>query len=99
MTTTEHYTAWITTDTSCLDQDNADITVLRDEQLGADGDPNGWSSTGDPVHYATTSINARTGDHDDIVAEAKALLAAAEWDVTGTWEAVPTGYTATVERD
>jgi hypothetical protein len=97
--TRTHFTAWLTTDTTCLDQGCADVTVLKDELHGEPDDPGAWSSTGDPLHYAVTTVNAADGDHDDALSEAKALLATAGWRVVGSWEAVPTGYTATVERD
>lgn len=34
--TREHYTAWLVTDTTCLDQPKCDVSVLQDELIGAD---------------------------------------------------------------
>lgn len=95
----EHFTAWITTDTSCLVGDNADVVVLRDELRGEPDDPDAWSSTGDPLFSSVTAIRADDGDNDEIIREARDLLESAGWELAdGNWEAVPTGYIATVTR-
>lgn len=99
----EHFTAWITTDPTCLEGDNADVVVLRDENTGDQLDRDGaetpvWSSTGDPLTHVVTSINVTTDDPWDgrLTAEAEDLLARAGWTVTGGWKSVSTGVTATV---
>jgi hypothetical protein len=94
----EHFTAWLTTDSTCLDQSNADVSVLRDELRGEPDDPDAWSSTGDPLFHAITAMDARDGDHDDAKREAEDLLTKKGWTLDGTWAPVPTGYVATVTR-
>jgi hypothetical protein len=93
-TTATHFTAWLTTTTSALDQDNADVVVLEDEEL-AEGE---WTSTGDPLFTAVTDVPAEDGDHGKAQREATDLLATAGWTTTGSWHAVDTGYVVTVER-
>lgn len=65
---TEHFTAWITTDTSALPNGNVDISVLADEITGYQGDDQTlvWESTGSPVFYAETDIDAQDGDQDGL---------------------------------
>jgi hypothetical protein len=104
MTTRRHFTAWMATGSSVLDQPNMDVTIIEDALTGADGDdPRAWSSgvPGDAPHpfYAMTEINAREGDAEDGIKAAEALMAAAGWRVVSKWEATPDAYTATVERD
>ncbi|HEU4673175.1 MAG TPA: hypothetical protein VFS32_09775 [Candidatus Limnocylindrales bacterium] len=84
------FVAWLTTDPTCLDQDNADVVVLRDEKDVAPGEAN------EPLFSAVTSVDAADGDHGDAIREAESLLADAGWRVTGDWEPVPTGYIAAV---
>lgn len=92
----EHYTAWVTTDRSALENDYCDVTVLADEEIGErDGRPV-WSSTGNPLFYAETTVHV--DDDADSQDQAKELLKAAGWRVVGDWEGVTTGYIATVER-
>lgn len=98
------FTAWLTIIPSDLDTapDGAaysDVTVLADEADGhlADGRLV-RRSVGDPVFHAVTTQDARTGDDSMAITEAEAALRAAGWTLTGTWEAVPTGCTVTVER-
>lgn len=86
------FVAWLTTDPTCLDQDNADVVVLRDEKDVAPGETN------EPLFSAVTSVPAKDGDHDDAIREAESLLADAGWRVTGDWEPVPTGCFAAVTR-
>lgn len=99
MTTSEHFTAWLTTDSSCLDQGCADVVVLRDELQGEPDDRNAWTSTGDPLMHAVTTVDAKDGDAVDAIREAGELLEAHGWERDGDWEAVPTGYIATVARN
>jgi prevent-host-death family protein len=94
----EHFTAWITTDTSALDQACADVVVLADELQGEPDDPNPWSSTGEPLFSAATTVDAAEGDIEDAMREAEELLAAAGWTKASQWESVPTGCIVTVER-
>lgn len=101
--TTTHFTAWLTTDRSCLAGDTCDVVVLPDDAISYDVDDDGnetpiWSSTGDPILTVVTAVNAEDGDMDDAVKEAEALLNEAGWRTTGEWEGVPTGYVITVER-
>ncbi len=98
---TEHFTAWITTDASALPHGNIDITVLADEITGYRGDDYDipvYESTGDPLFYAETDIDARDGDHDGLIGKAEKMLRDAGWCVAESWEGVDTGYVATVER-
>lgn len=97
-TMTEHFTAWLTTDPSCLDQACADVVVLRDELRGEADDPNAWASTDDERFSAVTTVDAKDGDQVDAMREAVELLEAAGWKLDGEWEAVPTGATVTVTR-
>ncbi|BFP50049.1 hypothetical protein KCMC57_64170 (plasmid) [Kitasatospora sp. CMC57] len=100
-----HFTAWLVDDRSCLDQDNCDVTVLADDITTViDYDGNGfevekpeYSSTGAPVFYGITGVDARDGNVDDAIREAEQMLDAAGWVVTGTWEAVGTSYVVEVE--
>lgn len=91
---TSHYTAWLTTASSALDTACADVVVLADEETS----PGQWTSTGDPLMQATTTVSARDGNPAEAIREAEQLLVAAGWRIVGNWDAVPTGYTVTVER-
>lgn len=100
-----HFTAWLVDDRSCLDQDNCDVTVLADDITTVIGyDRNGfeaekveYSSTGDPVFYGITGVDARGGDIDDAIREAEQMLDDAGWETAGTWEAVGTSYVVEVQ--
>jgi hypothetical protein len=94
----EHFTAWLTTDPSCLDQDYADVVVLADELRGEPNDPNAWASTGDPLFHDVTEVHARDGEYADAERDAKKRLEDAGWKPQGPWESVPTGATVTVVR-
>lgn len=94
---TEHFTAWLTTDPSCLDQACADVVVLADELRGEPDDPNAWASTTDQRFKAVTTVDAKDGDHKDAMREATDLLESAGWSLDGAWEANDTGYIVTVE--
>lgn len=94
-----HFTAWLTTDTTCLDQPNADVVVLRDQHSGDPDDKTPWTSTGEaPVFHGVTRVDAKDGDFDAAIREAEALLHEAGWRTRGGWETVPTGSIVTVER-
>lgn len=93
-----HFTAWITTDPSSLAGDNADVTVLADKVSGWTKGTIDWASEGEQVFAAVTGVDARDGDDGDSIREGEDLLEAAGWHLVGTWEAVGTGYIATVER-
>lgn len=100
----EHFTAWLTTDRSCLGASGkVDVTVLRDEFAGYETDSTGretdtvlWTSTGDALFNAETSVDAKDGDAADAEREAVDLLRKAGWEIDGKWEAVDTGCTVTV---
>lgn len=100
-----HFTAWLVNDRSCLDQDNCDITVLADDittviDYGPDGsevEKSEYSSTGAPVFYGITGVDARDGDIEDAIREAEEMLDDAGWSTTGNWEAVGTSYVVEVE--
>ena len=101
--TDTHFTAWLTNDPSCLTGPVCDVTVLQDEAVSYRAAEDGtetpvWGSTGDPLFQAVTTVEAKNGDHDDAISQAKDLLANAGWTVTGEWDAVGTGYIATVEH-
>jgi hypothetical protein len=96
-----HFTAWLVNDTSCLDQDCMDITVLQDVLIGGDPDDDGnWATdTGKPqAFYAVTTVNAQDGDAKDGVDQAELLMGQAGWRLTGQWGAVPNAYIATVKK-
>jgi Phd_YefM. len=86
----EHFTAWVTTDPTA-------VVVLADQNNGDDDTPR-WESTGDPLMHAVTTVDAHDGSPDDAMREAMELLTAHGWQVSGEWEAVPTGYVVAVER-
>ncbi|WP_395103882.1 hypothetical protein [Actinomadura sp. SCN-SB] len=94
---TEHCTAWLTTDPSCLEQECADVVVLVDELRGEADDSDAWASTTDLRFKAVTTIDARDGDREAAMCEAADLLEAAGWSLTGAWTAVDTGYVVAVE--
>lgn len=103
--TATHFTAWLTTDPTCLDGANSDVTVLADDIAGYKSDSNGfetdvpvWTSTGDPLTHAVTTVPAKGGDDGEAMREAADLLEARGWRTAGDWETVPTGYIVTVER-
>lgn len=83
------FTAWLTTDRSATATDTCDVVVLKDDST----DPENWEH-----YHGTTTVDARTGDHDDAIKQAEDLLDDAGWRTVGTWSAVPTGYVITVER-
>lgn len=83
------FTAWLTTDRSATATDACDVVVLKDDST----DPEDWEQ-----FHAITTVDARTGDHDDAIKQARDLLEDAGWHMVGKWNAVPTGYVITVER-
>lgn len=96
------FSAWITTDPTCLTTDYSDVSVLIDRITGYREDDNGnevpdWESTGPEVFSAVTATPA-TDDDKDAIDQAEDLLRDAGWQITSTWAAVPTGYVATVTR-
>lgn len=94
----QHFTAWITSDPSCLDQPNMDVVVLADILVGEPDDDNAWTSTSDQQFTAATSVPADGGDIQAAICEVADLLTDAGWEITGGWSDVPTGYIATVTR-
>ncbi|MGP4027297.1 type II toxin-antitoxin system Phd/YefM family antitoxin [Actinomadura sp. 3N407] len=95
----EHFTAWLAMDTGSLyEPPFADVSVLRDELRGEADDPDAWAATGDERFRATTTVDAETGDDEDAIREARALLEADGWRLSGDWKAFDGGYTVTVER-
>jgi hypothetical protein len=91
---TEHFTAWLTTERSCLDGDFMDVSVLRDEPFGEDG----WTSTTERVAYGVTMIKASDQLTEAGMAAAVETLELTGWRKAGEWEAVSTGYVVTAER-
>ncbi|MGP3636213.1 hypothetical protein ACTU45_23120 [Streptomyces sp. 24-1644] len=97
--TTTHFTAWLTTTSAALDQDNIDVTVLEDENIGGDGDEANWACQGGEALYTgVTNVPAEDADHGKAQSEAEDLLSEAGWNTVGTWDDVDTGYIITVER-
>jgi hypothetical protein len=103
---TEHYTAWITNDRSCLETDHCDVTVLADKATSYRQDDEGneipdWESTGPAVFSAVTTVTV-DADHAELIGQAEALLSEGGWHVVrngdSTWQGVPTGYIAEVTR-
>jgi len=100
-----HYTAWVTTDPSCLDGPFAVVVVLQDEIFGYRLDDNGdpdhnaplWESTGEQMFSATTGV-PHAADGDFILKNATGVLDNWNWTVTTEWQAVTTGYVATAVR-
>jgi len=100
-----HFTAWLVNDRTCLDQDNCDITVLGDDintviaydDCNQEIEQPEYSSTGDPVFYGITGVNAKDGDVNDAIREAEQMLDDAGWHTAGTWEAVGTSYVVEVQ--
>ena len=100
-----HYTAFVTTDPTCVDGDYCDLIILTDEILGYRSNENGedfdqpiWESSGPQVYSAVTAVRLDE-DHDNAIKDATSILNRAGWAVTGPWEAVATGYCATVARE
>ncbi|WP_329126143.1 hypothetical protein [Streptomyces sp. NBC_01353] len=98
--TTTHFTAWLTTTTSALDQDNIDIVILEDELIG---DPEAgdaaWACKGGIALFTgITNVPAEDGDHTKAKLEAEDLMRDAGWATVGAWDGVDTGYIVTVER-
>jgi hypothetical protein len=97
--TKKHFTAWLTNDTSALDQSCMDLTILADELIGTDPErEDGWASNGPQVFYAVTTVDATDGDIKDGIAEAEELMSAAGWETAGSWDATPNAYTVTVRK-
>ena len=101
-----HYTAFVTTDPTCLDGEYCDVVILTDEVMGwhnsTDGDGKTtskpiWESSGPQMYSAPTTVRTDE-DHDDAIKDAVGILATAGWHIVGQWEAIATGYCATVER-
>lgn len=104
--TDQHFTAWLTTDPGCLDQDHCDITVLQDAITGYNTAEDGtelpiWSTDimVNPQYYATTRTPAADDSHKQAQQQAAELLTSAGWALAGPWAATPTGYIATVTRN
>ena len=84
--------AWLTMDSTCLDQEYADVVVFRDEADVAPGETN------EPLFSALTTVDAADGDDEDAIREAEHLLEDAGWRMVGKWEPVTTGYIVDVTR-
>src|SRR5690348_13396099 len=102
--TVTHFTAWLVTDTSALDQPCMDVTVIEDQAISYKQDEEGnetpvWASQGDQKFYAVTTVDAHDGDAEDGIGEAESLMLAAGWKTVGEWEAVDNAYIVTVEYD
>lgn len=99
--TITHFTAWLVNDASALDTGCMDITILQDMLIGEDpADERNWScDAGKPTAFhAVTTVDAKDGDIDDAIAEARDLMEAAGWQIAGDWDAVDNAYIVTVER-
>lgn len=97
-TTTDHFTAWLSTSADVTDG-VCDVAVLADTVVNYKGENEPvWESTGDPLFTAPTTVDTEDGDHADAQRQAERLLADAGWTLAGRWEAVDTGYVVTVER-
>jgi len=99
-----HYTAWLALDTSVLEGDFCDVTVIEDIAISYREDEDGneqpvWASQGQVMFQAITTIDAEDGDASDAQEEARELMEADGWRIAGTWEASDTGYIVTVEYD
>lgn len=99
-TVTTHFTVWVCNDPSSLEGSNCDVEVKADKPLAYYDDEQriSWESTGDPLLRAVTSVDARDGDIDQALREAKGMLEEAGWEITGKWEALADAYVAEVER-
>jgi hypothetical protein len=78
-----------------------DITILQDLLLcGDDDDDRNWSTDiGKPqAFYAVTTVDAKDGDIDDAIVEARHLMESAGWRIAGDWDATDNAYIVTVER-
>lgn len=84
------FTAWITTDATCLSGDFADVVVLANDHNG--------SSTGDSLFSAETTMRHDADDNDGLFEEARVLLVNAGWSLDGEWRGVQTGYIVNVTR-
>lgn len=98
----ERYTAWITTDRTCLTDDLCDVIVLTDKIIGYREGEDGretpvWQST-DPQVFGGVTTVPTDGDHQEVISQAEALLDEAGWSRASDWEATATGYIATVTR-
>lgn len=105
--TDERYSAWITTDLTCLEGDLADVSVLTDEITGYRYDSDGneipvWAPTSaDPLlHFVTTVAVGPDTDpwSNGLAEEANDLLHQNGWRVLTDWETDATGAVADVER-
>lgn len=99
--TATHFTAWLVNDTSCLDQACMDITILEDQLIGGDPDrDDNWStdSSKPQAFHAVTTVDAEDGDFEQAEEEARDLMEAAGWRITGSWQSVDVGAIATVEK-
>lgn len=102
MTTQTHFTAWLVNDSSCLDQENCDLTVLQDTLISGDPESAGsWGtdSSKPQAFYGVTSVSAKDSDIDAALVEAEVMLRDAGWRTVGAWDVVPNAYTITVERE
>lgn len=100
-----HFTVWVTTDPSCLEGPYTDVTVIEDEIFGYRLDDNGdpdhtrplWESSGEWVFNAPTTIRYNA-DHDVMLKHALEVLDTNGWIRDTPWQAVNSGYVATVIR-
>lgn len=102
----QHFTAWISVTSNVLSNEFCDVEVLEDEVHGYRLDSEGneipqWSSNGTgPVYSALLGVRHDEEDiYDRAIEEVEDKLDKAGWSVEGDWEAVDTGWTATVERN
>jgi hypothetical protein len=90
-----HFTAWLVTDPALLDQGCMDVVILEDVDVEDDGR---WvtDSSKEPVFYAVTTVDARSGIVADAVKEANALMREAGWHTAGDWSAADSAQIVTV---
>ena len=98
----EHFTAWVTTDSSMLAGEYCDVVVLRDEEKPQEREDGTmgtlWVSQGDPLFHIPTTVKAAGDDTEEAFKQAAELLAEAGWTVEGSWTPVTSGGIATVSR-
>lgn len=101
-----HYSAWISITTDVLDNDHCALDVIRDEIVGIVDAPDGgeipqWGSDGsDPVVQHTLTVDHNDDNAaDKAIAETETVLEELGWTLISGWNAVDTGYVATVAKN
>lgn len=92
----QHFTAWLCTDSSAVETGCMDVTILEDQPT----DEGGWITDPDkPIAFhAVTTVDAKDGTAADGIKQAEELMREAGWRPVGVWIYVGNAHVVTAVR-